>query len=301
MVICWIFMVQVYGPMGYCSLMARTTPSNRDWKDEYTLLCEKCGYVVEGLDQAGVCPECGKPIVESLPERRVGTPWQQEPGFKSLVRTWWMTLRHPKRTLDIQSSTHPRGLLLLTTSTASALASVGWILPVYLPIKNPDEFPAPSMLGTIPVVIIFALIPLFLFIILTIIETQGLRFFGNRKGYRVTHEMSKAITAHGSVGWLLCALGLTISALFGYAFVFIMTPQLPAPTGNEILDSYNRLFTGPPSWVYTVNLLLYTLILPGFLFFEFFAYLGLRRCKYANRVRPQGDLTEPKHTDPRTT
>ena len=28
-------------------------------------------------------------------------------------------------------------------------------------------------------------------------------------------------------------------------------------------------------------------VIAGFLFFETFAYLGLRRCKYANRLRPK--------------
>ena len=32
---------------------------DRPWKDEYTLLCEKCGYVIEGLEDSKVCPECG--------------------------------------------------------------------------------------------------------------------------------------------------------------------------------------------------------------------------------------------------
>ena len=35
--------------------------------------------MIEGLDTQGHCPECGKPIAESLPERRIGTPWQQSP------------------------------------------------------------------------------------------------------------------------------------------------------------------------------------------------------------------------------
>ncbi|MEZ6318065.1 MAG: hypothetical protein R3B49_04810 [Phycisphaerales bacterium] len=59
----------------------------RPWADEYTVLCERCGYVVEGLDPAGACPECGKPIAESLPERRVGTPWQRARS------AWWDTHR----------------------------------------------------------------------------------------------------------------------------------------------------------------------------------------------------------------
>jgi hypothetical protein len=37
---------------------------------EATLLCERCGYVLEGLDERGACPECGQPIAESLPSRR---------------------------------------------------------------------------------------------------------------------------------------------------------------------------------------------------------------------------------------
>lgn len=32
----------------------------------------------------------------------------------------------------------------------------------------------------------------------------------------------------------------------------------------------------------------FLLSLPGFLFFETFAWLGLRRCKYANRARAGG-------------
>jgi hypothetical protein len=259
-------------------------PKPTPWEDEYTLLCERCGYVLEGLDQSSVCPECGKPIAESLPERRIGTPWQQKPGFKSLVRTWWMTLRHPKKILDMATPTHPQRLPLLTILAASLIASMGWILPLFLPTKNADDFPDTSILIWIIIIFAFALIPFFLFFILTFVETKGLRFLGNRKDYRITPGISKAITGHGSVGWLLCAFGLVFAQLLGYALVYTMTPNQTVLT----FENGNRIFQlGPPQWVYTANFALYALILPGFLFFEFFAYLGLRRCKYANRLRPQ--------------
>ncbi len=160
------------------------------------------------------------------------------------------------------------------------------MLPVYLPRKIYDDYDPPSSFTLVAVFFVFANAPFFLFSILTFIETRGLHFFGNRKGYRVTLGISKAITGHGSVGWLLCAFGLLFAQLLGYALVFTMTPGLP-----EVLTfaNGNRVFIqAPPQWVYNANLALYALILPGFLFFEFFAYLGLRRCKYANRIRPQG-------------
>jgi predicted RNA-binding Zn-ribbon protein involved in translation (DUF1610 family) len=268
-------------------------PKPTPWKDEYTLLCERCGYILEDLDQSLPCPECGKPITESLPERRVGTPWQQKPGFKSLLRTWWMTIRHPKQLLDIQSSTRTRWFSLITITIASLIASIGWSLPVYLPTKSPYDYDHPPLYIGISVVLLFALAPFILFSILTFIETRGLRFFGNRRCYRITPEFSKAITAHGSVGWLLCAFGLTLAQLLGYALVYTMTPDPPEPTGTDSLDNYLRLFSGPPQWVYTVNWLLYALVLPGFLFFETFAYLGLRRCKYANTLPPKSPPQKP--------
>ena len=224
--------------------MAKPTP----WKDEYTLLCEKCGYVVEGLDTAGPCPECGKPIEESLPERRVGTPWQQKPGVKSLMRTWWMTLRHPKKTLDVMRFDSNRD-----TSLATWTCSTGLIV---LPI----------------------------FACFTWIESQGLQLLGKRKEARIHPTISWAIVSHGAVGWLIIVLAafptwiLLERAIFEslryYHYATNGRPQDYSPDKAELFSTLSAITGG-------IGLII------GFLFFEFFAYLGLRRCKYANRIRPQ--------------
>ena len=40
------------------------------------LLCEACGYVLNGLPPTGRCPECGKPIADSIGENRIAPSWE---------------------------------------------------------------------------------------------------------------------------------------------------------------------------------------------------------------------------------
>jgi hypothetical protein len=48
----------------------RTPPAESD------LLCERCGYVLNGLPPGVNCPECGTPAVESSPQRRQAPAWE---------------------------------------------------------------------------------------------------------------------------------------------------------------------------------------------------------------------------------
>jgi hypothetical protein len=57
--------------------MARVAPAV---PEETALLCEKCGYIVNGIPRDSLCPECAAPIAESLPDSRRPPLWEQQQG-----------------------------------------------------------------------------------------------------------------------------------------------------------------------------------------------------------------------------
>jgi hypothetical protein len=77
--------------------------------DATALLCERCGYVLNGLAQSANCPECGQPALQSLPILRHAPAWEQPGVFAAaaFLATTWQVLFHPARfyrTLAMQPS-----------------------------------------------------------------------------------------------------------------------------------------------------------------------------------------------------
>jgi hypothetical protein len=66
--------------------MARVAPAV---PEESALLCEKCGYIVNGIPMDSLCPECATPIEESLPGYRGPTSWERDgaPGVRFVTAT----------------------------------------------------------------------------------------------------------------------------------------------------------------------------------------------------------------------
>jgi hypothetical protein len=60
---------------------------------ETDLLCEFCGYTLNGLDRSGNCPECGMAIAASVASRREPPLWERKP--KTFWATTFQVIFHP--------------------------------------------------------------------------------------------------------------------------------------------------------------------------------------------------------------
>jgi hypothetical protein len=239
--------------------------------DEFTLLCEACGYILTGLPAEGKCPECGRAIAESLPARRIGSPWQQRPGLAAWWRTSLTLLSSPRERFETLRVDRRRSRLLLFVNLAHAAVLFVAPMPLIF-VVSPPTLPASARTLTVPevgfAVVMWGMAVFLVLWLLTEVEALGVRIWGRRVRARVTASVSSVVCAHASIGWVVGSAGWLIT----YTLLLLM--QEPASTS---LPRWLRVAAGS---------LPILAVLAGLVIFETLVYIGIRRCRFANRVPP---------------
>jgi hypothetical protein len=257
-------------------------PSQREWTDEYTLLCEKCGYVIEGLDTEGHCPECGKPVEESLPRKRDGSPWQQGTTPGTVLRTWIMLLRHPKRCWETLNINQESGISLMGWGLAlGMLSSAITVLALTILITSQTN-DADVLVSVIGIILAACVIFMFTAWIYAGLAVLRIRFWANHRGYRITKPIAWTIIGHASFGLALIPL-----IVFAGFLNMLIAGLMIYIEGTDIFDSTNSI---PVVLIYGGYFMILASIPAGLTVFEILCLIGFRRMRYRNASR---------HTNPR--
>lgn len=241
--------------------------------DPDALLCEACGYPIDGLPEDGNCPECGRPIAQSLPAARPGSPWQQRPSPQSWIDTNLAALRAPAPLFSSLLVDPRRGTGLFVINTL--IAAIGVLAPWYGtligdPVRSARLQHRHEWSTAAWAVPLQALFVALLFTSLTLVEWLGIQFYARRRGQRLTPAAAWQVCTHASVGWV------AMSALM---FLGILVTPLLAMVG------LGSLFSGSASaFIFAIPPLLGAFA--GLMIFESLVYVGVNRCRYANRPRP---------------
>jgi hypothetical protein len=252
----------------------------------FTLLCETCGYNVEGLPASSACPECSRPIARSLPEARCGSPWQRRRGLWSLVTTDYQLIRRPDRIFEQLRLDWPSGAWLLAihaVAAATVLAAPWNGVLVGDPVRTARTeglgqkalaaaTSIPIQVGAVAAVLI----------LLTLVEWAGIQFFAQRRGWRLTPLAAWQVCAHASVGWVVMAITSWLGLIAWLNISYFGLSGLFSGRGGS---SDALLLFVPAAGAFL-----------GLLVFEILVYTGVRRCRFANRQRGVVAVEHPNMT-----
>lgn len=232
-----------------------------------TLLCERCGYTLEGLDASANCPECGRPIADSLPSARTGTPFQNDPTWRGFLRQCAMLAREPGTLFARLRIRHTADTFMLLRSTAAAsFAAVAPSCALLLAAAWRNVREQEILIGVLVAGLSWVFVNVVL-LSLTAVERIGVTFFATRRGWRVPPPVARTICAHAAPGWIAAAVLLN-AGLFLMPVATRVVRDIPAP--------WRAWAEGA-----AVSLPLAGFVI-GMLAFETLVYIGVQRCRYAN-------------------
>ncbi len=244
------------------------------------LLCERCGYEIEGLPAEAACPECGRGVAESDPGLRIGTPWQRRAGTGSYLATLWASVRSPGRVLrELDPGLGASGLMRVHAWVVAGLVMLPWAIalaPDFVRGRTnawPPSIPQPfgDRVAIAVLVIAFGALAGGAVVALSHMEARGLRILAWQRGWRFGPRLALAIVSHGGVGWVVAALFAGSGSAGAFA-------------------AWDRRWSFEVLGVWVNAPVVFTVIafggaVLGFLSFETFAWYGLRKCRFANTPR----------------
>jgi len=238
--------------------------------EETDILCENCGYMLNGLPASGNCPECGSTIDASVSERfRQPCAWENMGDPRPKWQRFWVTSReiilHPRR---FYRSTTSRGQIEVVYRFARIH---WWIASVLLGVAAWFHWLSENFLHYLrarPLIdwplLIALLLVVYLFISGTIALASRLTVWEARyRGFRLPHNVvARALYFHSA-------------HLFPVALVALAT----CVGFNVLIHTSLRYPNMEMGYLYTLSA--EVILAAGYLFQTY--WIGMRGWMYANR------------------
>ncbi len=215
--------------------MARVAPAV---PEESALLCEKCGYIVNGIPADSLCPECASPIAESLPQARQPSLWERSarPSFVAFWKTTAQLIFKPTRFFrslaprsDSKRSTTFARLhfaIACTLFGSAAFIHASWAWPV-----SPRDLELvysgwpEDIINNGLVVIVLSLLAYALLALTTSIASRLTAWEAAYRGLRLPRPVVQRALHYHSAHYLPVAL-LTFLTVWGHKILIYKYPNL---------------------------------------------------------------------------
>ena len=237
---------------------------------ESDLLCEACGYTLNGLPDGSNCPECGKPVAESIGSQRQIPQWEREGGrtFGAFLATSTEIIFRPTRFYknlatrrEIKPARQFATLHWIITSILFGLAMyahLGWYLTWGMSWMG--------LRGAPSIWIAAALI------VITYLVLHG-----------VTYVAARLTTWEAAYRGLRLPLNVVLRGMYYHAAHYLPVALAVAITvwANSMWEHFHRGASVPSYDTYLYVLCGEVILFAGYLFNTY--WIGMRNMMYANR------------------